>query len=429
MVSSVYFDGTGDYLSVADNAAIQLTGDFTIECNVFFSASTGANQVFISKWNNSSQGYIIYRNALTSKLEFAGTATTLTSSSLLNLSSWYHIAITRNGNNYAMYINGVSEATSTSSSAATDSATVLEVGRNNQNASNTLNGYISNLRITKGTALYTATFVPPPLPFLSNFNYIAYPSLLLRGAGTNGSTTFTDSSPNAFTVTAFGNAQISTAQAPAGMSSSMYFDGSGDYLSISSFTPVLATTTTPFTIEGWVFYNSFPNAAGGCIFTSNYSSGNVPFALSVSNGNVSYPGTASGTGYAWFGVFTGSAWQGIASSSAVINLSTWFHIAVSYDGTTTRLFVNGSLVNSATSGITYQTSATTSGSKIGADWAAGNSLNGYLSNVRFTNGAAIYRSNFTPPVLPLSATPETNLTPSTTASTITNSVYGVYQLA
>jgi hypothetical protein len=58
-------------------------------------------------------------------------------------------------------------------------------------------------------------------------------SLLLHGNGTNGSTTITDNSPTPKTVTAVGNAQISTAQSKFG-GASIAFDGTGDYLTDAS---------------------------------------------------------------------------------------------------------------------------------------------------------------------------------------------------
>jgi hypothetical protein len=83
----------------------------------------------------------------------------------------------------------------------------------------------------------------PTDPYFSNV------SLLLHGDGTNGSTTIVDSSASPKTLTAFGNAQISTAQSKFG-GSSIAFDGTGDYLSISSSND-LTLGTSDFTLETW----------------------------------------------------------------------------------------------------------------------------------------------------------------------------------
>ena len=77
-------------------------------------------------------------------------------------------------------------------------------------------------------------------------------SMLLPMDGTNGSTTFTDSSLNAITVTAVGNAQVSTTQAKYG-GASAYFDGSGDYLDTAGTGIATAFGTGDFTIEFWYY--------------------------------------------------------------------------------------------------------------------------------------------------------------------------------
>jgi hypothetical protein len=78
-------------------------------------------------------------------------------------------------------------------------------------------------------------------------------SLLLHGDGTNGSTTITDSSLTPKTVTAVGNAQISTAQSKFG-GASILLDGSGDYLDVGS-NSAFGYGLSDFTIETWVYRN------------------------------------------------------------------------------------------------------------------------------------------------------------------------------
>lgn len=81
-------------------------------------------------------------------------------------------------------------------------------------------------------------------------------SLLLHCNGTNASTTFTDGSPTPKTVTAFGNAQISTARSQFGGASGL-FDGSGDYLTAGAAADWkhLHDDSVDYAIEGWVYWS------------------------------------------------------------------------------------------------------------------------------------------------------------------------------
>jgi hypothetical protein len=99
-------------------------------------------------------------------------------------------------------------------------------------------------------------------------------SLLLHGDGANGSTTIIDSSPTPKTVTAFGNAQISTAQSKFG-GASIALDGTGDYASTGNSSDLLMGSAV-FTIECW-FY---PNVSGVAqIFLSSQAAAQSAMAI------------------------------------------------------------------------------------------------------------------------------------------------------
>jgi hypothetical protein len=216
-------------------------------------------------------------------------------------------------------------------------------------------------------------------------------SLLLHGNGTNGSTTITDSSLTPKTVTAVGNAQISTAQSKFG-GASIAFDGSGDYASVTSSSAFdLGISNEPFTVEFW-FYR---NATGNHAFFGK-GGGNANW-----NTNAGYQYLAfieAGVLYWMWNENIAQAGPVFISTSTLPAINQWHHYAASYDGTNTKLFINGTQIGSNNSNIYIAPSAANrvrvGAGPVDADLS---SLNGYLDDLRITKGIARYTANFTPP--------------------------------
>lgn len=201
-------------------------------------------------------------------------------------------------------------------------------------------------------------------------------SLLLHGDGTDGSTTFTDSSSNNFTVTANGNAQIDTSVVKYG-TGSMQFDGSGDYLGAGS-NAEYAFGSGDFTIEMWVYRNGSQSTFAGLASTgSSFGSTNYQFGFGDSN-NIRF-------------LIGGSTDFNIGSST--INDAQWYHIAVTRSGSTVRFFLDGVLTDSGTNSNTLSDSLL----KIGVNRGGSIYFSGYIDDFRITKGVARYTANFTPP--------------------------------
>ena len=208
-------------------------------------------------------------------------------------------------------------------------------------------------------------------------------SLLLHGDGTNGSTTITDSSLTPKTVTAVGNAQISTAQSKFG-GSSIAFDGTGDYLETPNSTD-FAFGAGNFTIEGWVWT--------GAIVPQTMVCHRIGGGPSLTNWLVQ-----TNVGKIAFWASDGATYQVNAmGSSTDVNNSQWNHIAITRSGSTFRLFVNGS--QEASASWAGSISSTSRVVQIGNDTST-NFFNGYIDDLRITKGVARYTAAFTPPTAP-----------------------------
>ena len=208
--------------------------------------------------------------------------------------------------------------------------------------------------------------------------YFSNVSILLHGDGTNGSTTFTDSSSNNHTLTVKGDAQISTAQSKFG-GSSMYFDGNGDYLTVSDSS--LALGTGEYTIELWVYILSATSleAMASC-GTSAGGSWQLRFGSSSVGGR-----------QIDFRVGT------VTRLSTTISFNTWHHLAVTRDSSNTgRMFLNGTIEDSST----FTNNHSQDALKIGVNRSVSSYFDGYIDDFRITKGVARYTSNFTPPTAP-----------------------------
>ena len=404
---SAYFDGTGDVISIPDSTALNLSsGDFTVECWVYINTTTGTQSV-IYKGTDSTAVYGTHSIAIISgATAFLCTTSgsayeVFISGGSLSTGQWYHLAFTRSGSSFRAFINGTQTgSTVTNANNLNTNAGTTLIGAGNPTGSvQNLNGYISNLRIVKGTAVYTSNFTSPT----SALTAITNTQLLLL----TDNYSIVNSTPTPLPVTIFGNTTISTAQYPTGMTRSIYFDGSGDYLTVPS-SSAFAFGTGDFTIEYWIYSISFTTTP---TVVDSRNTG-------VSNNGYSDYFSSGGN----FNLYLGSAT--VFTSSSAIPTSTWTHIAISRSGTSLRVFINGvqngsTLTNSINFSDTNLLIAVNRGTVANTINTA--FFNGYVSNVRIVKGTAVYTGTFTPSA-PLSI----NIS---VPNNVTNAIYGVNQLA
>ena len=210
-------------------------------------------------------------------------------------------------------------------------------------------------------------------------------TLLLSFDGTNGSTTFTDSSANALSGTAVGNAQISTAQSKFGGASAL-FDGNGDRVEFSS-NAAWSFGTGDFTVEMWVRWNTVPSGSGDDMLVNVPTSGGFNIYRAAASGGQLIVSNRISNQYAQ--TFNPSA-------------NVWYHVAVSRASGTMRVFIDGVQLGSSVANSTNYAQAAlhVGGSADGAGW----SIDGYIDDLRIIK-SALYTANFTPPTAALTATP------------------------
>ena len=389
--ASGYFDGTGDYLTVADNAALQVgSSNFTFEAWVYHSTlpSSGNYKTLWSKRPtlagfggsclviDSSGNYLFFVASNSSTWGLSGSST----GHVVSLNNWTHLAMVRSGNNLILYKNGIAGTTVTLNFTVYDSgAFTLMAGA--ADGGQALDGYISNFRLLKGTALYTGTFIPPaaPLTAVTNTSILT----LQTDIGSN-SVQFVDQSPQNNLITRNGNASQGTFSPLVPSTWSAYFDGTGDYLTTPSNT-AFAFGTGDFTIEGWFYFT-------GTISTYQRL---WWFSTDTDNGEISSSTVR----------FGGTGQTNITGST--LTTSRWYHIAYTRQSSNGKLFLDGVQVGVTTTNSYDSSSARTL--TIFATAAGANPATGYVSNFRVLKGTALYTANFTPSTTTIGPVANTSL--------------------
>jgi hypothetical protein len=392
-----YFDGSGDYLSIADNAALDLgTGDFTIEGWVYFSTAGVDGDGLISKRDDptfTSGAWRIAWDATNQKINMNCAAETTTRATpVVSLSTWIHFAFVRSGTTLSCYANGTRGDQDASWGHDLNNTYSLLIGAN-VTGSNLLTGYLSNVRIVKGTAVYSgATYTVPTAPLTA----ITNTSLL-----TCQSNRFVDNSTNNFTITRNGDVSVqafspfnpTAAYSAAANGGSGSFDGSGDFLTLAT-NAALDMGTGNFTVEMWVY------STDASVDTQNrrFFATDVNGTSSIQIGHVT-----TTTGVAQY-CDNGSLGTVITGTTNILNQ--WAHIAVVRSSGTVTLYVNG---------VSEGTPATDTGNKGSASFTIGKypgasgHMKGFMGSLRVVKGTAVYTANFTPPTAPLTAISGTSL--------------------
>jgi hypothetical protein len=389
---SNYFDGSS-YLTAPSNAVFGFgTGDFTVECWAYWTGGGGENTLFCvdatggaNIFLNSSSNWGIGGRAVTVNNNF-GTPPTQ--------NTWHHLAVSRSGTTIYAFIDGsLVYSGGNSTNYATGSPAIAAIPTA---SANIMSGFISNLRVLKGTALYTAAFTPSTAPLTS----ITNTSLL-----TCQSNRFVDNSANAFTITLTSSPQVSATQ-PFTLPSSVatygsgYFDGTGDYLTLP-VNSAFDLGTNACCIESWVYLTS-TSAIYMFATSSNVNGQTRPnFYARYDQLQLDYFGNV------------------IIQANVTVPQNAWNHVVFTRASSSGawRIFLNGVLqaYNATGSQNLLQTGAAQLINSLNGSTTA----SGYIADLRVVNGSVpseyVTSSTttgtqiFTPPTAPLTAVTNTSL--------------------
>ena len=375
---SVYFDGVGDMLSIpASNQLEPLGDDFTYEWWWYPTTFSGRQWFF-----HTGTDYWLGVDFTSARGLGMWASSNGTSWDLLNsdgggngisntnpiLKTWNHIAYTRSGNTFTLWLNGTSivSVNGITGSIVDRSSEAKVIGSWALSSPQfPLTGYMSDFRFSSGLARYTSTFTPPTAPLSSSGS-----SLHIKG--TDASIVDKSQVSNLKMV---GNTIASTTQTKYG-NSSIYFTGASPGDAVTASSSDFAFGTGDFTVEFWSYNTSLHNWV-------TMASSSPRSATGWSCGT-----DAAGTA-AWYCQAIGRI---LESPAGTYTANTWHHTAYVRSNGTIKVYVDGVERDSATDTINYDKTDFC----IGALDNGSEYMVGYMDDIRISK-TAIYTANFTPP--------------------------------
>lgn len=395
----------GPHKLTLDHSSIAFgTGDWTADVWVYLTSLPPANTfaiIFSTRPNSAAYadgwslgvtpagGLGIYTNAYD-----IGAAT---GNEVIVTNAWHHIAITKKGSILTVFVNGKLYRLNGAFTGKNLSRTLLGIAQMPTANTEAFSGYIKGLRFTKNIARYGNVNFATPTAELTNAPATTY--LLLNCNGTQGSTTFTDSSVYSHVLTNSSPAvTIET-----GVGAKKFGTGGGNFQSQANLTVTGGTVTTirqivlqnSFRIEAWIYMTAAP------VGTSGQGNGAV-----IGHGSI-----AAGSEYWSFGPRADRKlvfywWTGAANrvvGNTTLNTGQWYHIAVTKEAASTvngfaqqsviRLFVDG-VEDGA--GPYVPTAQFTDLNPVSVGKVNGGYFIGYMDDLRVVGGSIVTNSaNFT----------------------------------
>ena len=394
---STFFDGTGDYLQVADSAALRFgTGDFTVE-GWFYATSVSGQRGLVAKGGTGqTTGWEIRINGASGGALAATISSTVVSgTTVIAVNTWYHFALTRSGTTVRLFVNGTQEGSGTFSTDL-NQTDILVIG-NTRPLNQLFLGYISNVRVLK-QALYTSTFTPSTSRITTTSQSANSANVLLLTSQTliaNNNNLIIDASVNERAITKGGTSSYSSFN-PFGPNWSVYFGSKTDNLSTGA-TSALTTFAGDFTIEAWIYPIDTTITFWGVYDARQSAATSANFLCSIDP----LASPVTGQGRMKFFLNNSSVYYG----TTTIYYNIWTHVAWVRSGTTLTFYVDGVAGGTATVSGTITGTATTNPVWIGTkdNGSASYGSTGYISNFRIAK-QAVYTANFTPSTTSLTTT-------------------------
>ena len=379
---SVRFTGS-DHIQLPSSSAFGFgTGDFTIECWVYFGTTPSTGNIYSARQSGNGVTFRVENDmSIGAFYDGTGSGAFTTGANSISLHTWHFISLVRTSSGATIYIDGVSSGTSSAWANVNFPNINPIIGRRRDSGQEFFNGIIKDLRVTKGGAITSPDNPTEPLTTSVSSGSV---SLLLCHKPY-----IADDSTNDHTITISSSAISTIAFTPfdhlpytkSDYGGSAYFpNASGTYMDLD----INAIGTSDYTIEGWIYLENLSTAE--LVFDTR------PTATDNTTG---FYGLVDGGG----NFQVGSNNVTFITSSNQLVMNTWNHFAIVRNGSAMTLYINGTNVGTGT----QSQDLTSTDMRIGTNRSAASVYRGYIADLRLVTGTQVYTSDFIPPTEPLTA--------------------------
>ena len=397
---STYFDGTGDYLEIphSTNVGAFGTNDFTVQLWYYTDAANSQDYLIDFRQYGGNGDYLsIYKNGSNKIVVAEGGSNRITGTKDISVGQWFFITVHRDNGSLKLFVNGEQDGSTYSDSTnyVAGSSGNFIIGKNNGGASYLMEGYLSDIKVTHGSALDGTTVPTEPLSSSGSALHICHLPYIADGSTNDHSITI-NGDPETEPFSPYDYDEYSAAD----HGGSVFFDG-GDYLTIADHNDF--NLTSDFTIKFWARLN-VPYAY----------SGNVTYGLfdnfSYNNGGLRVCINGSGLQNGKLVLYWNSAWDTVTAEqfNFIPEKNQWYYFELTRSSNTLTVKVNGESVGTVNvTNLTNPTTSLTIGNNtgVGTGQSSGTSnynnyLYGYISDFQYITGGTASESSV--PIAPMS---------------------------
>jgi len=346
---SNHFDGSGDFLAIPNDAGFGFgTGSWTFETWLYCTKTGATNAIFDTRVGTGTQtGSFGIGMLSTGQVQMFSGGVLHKPSDTLSFNEWQHLAIVKDAstNTTTFYYNGTASSSTYSDTRDYGSSQPVQIAKDDW--TNYFGGYLRDLRVVKGTAVYSGNFTPPTerLTAVTNTSLLTCHLPYISDGSSNGHSITINGNTSTKPIGPYNNFEYS-ADAHGG---SVNMPNDNDYLYVSHSSTLKPSGTDPFCVSFWYYPTTSPGTTRQLVGDANY----VSYPTNCPGWDILYQ-SGSQLDVRWG--YPNYADMASGKTNSTVQVNAWNHIAFCRSGGSLSYYLNGKRCNTTTSNINISAS-------------------------------------------------------------------------